>query len=106
MLIPQADEVEPEAGTCFGSIGTPLGRSSSAASCSPPSSPIPTPSSPRSGRQSRRSEPARLRPDLRGYEPFAGSDGCSVAGVEDGFRAALLARFLTAGAGNAAWRAA
>ncbi|MGY4381464.1 hypothetical protein ACVWZ3_009103 [Bradyrhizobium sp. i1.3.6] len=29
MLIPQADEVEPEAGTCFGSIGTPLGRSSS-----------------------------------------------------------------------------
>ena len=77
-------------------------RSSSAASCSPPSSPIPTPNSPRSGRQSRRSEPARLRPDLRGYEPFAGSDGCSVAGVEDGFRAALLARFLTVGAGKVA----
>ena len=46
--------------------------------------------------------PRDLRPDLRGYEPFAGSDGCSAGGVEDGFRAALLARFLTAGAGKAA----
>ncbi|MET4292774.1 hypothetical protein ABIB06_003255 [Bradyrhizobium sp. LB8.2] len=58
VLIPRAEEIETEAGTCFGFIGTPPGRSSSAASCSPPSSPIPTPSSPRSGRPSRRSKPA------------------------------------------------
>src|SRR4051812_18391235 len=57
-LIPRAEQIETEAGTCFGFIGTPPGRSSSAASCSRPSSRIPMPSSSRSTRPSRSSEPA------------------------------------------------
>src|SRR3954467_8452159 len=57
-LIPRARQIETEAGACFGFIGTPPGRSSSAASCSRPSSRIPMPSSSRSTRPSRSSEPA------------------------------------------------
>ncbi|EJN12345.1 hypothetical protein PMI42_04317 [Bradyrhizobium sp. YR681] len=49
-LVLRAD-TETEAGTCFGFVGTPLGRSSSAASCSRPSSRIPTPNSSKSTRQ-------------------------------------------------------